>query len=121
CGALLRVRRLELHDRRDSPCRRRAPVGLSPADGSVGAGVPLGSSFGRQMSLSSKTKNRTGVRMAPSPKVGDLLQNATLSGEWNLDPSKSKVIFRTRHTFNLLPLTGVFEKVSGHGTVSTEG
>jgi len=59
--------------------------------------------------------------MTPSPNVGDLLQNATLAGEWNLDPAKSKVIFRTRHTFNLLPLTGVFEKVSGHGTVSAEG
>jgi polyisoprenoid-binding protein YceI len=59
--------------------------------------------------------------MAPSPKVGDLLQNATLAGEWNLDPAKSKVLLRTRHTWNLLPLTGVFEKVTAHGTVSPEG
>ncbi len=50
-----------------------------------------------------------------------LLQNATLAGQWALDASKSKVVFRTRHTWGLLPLTGIFGEVTGHGTVSADG
>jgi polyisoprenoid-binding protein YceI len=59
--------------------------------------------------------------MAETPTLAGLLQNATLTGEWVLDAKRSKVVLRTRHTWGLLPLTGVFGEVSGQGTVSEDG
>jgi len=50
-----------------------------------------------------------------------LLQDGKLAGSWTLDPARSKVQLRTRHTFGLLPLHGVFRKVSGNGTVTAAG
>jgi polyisoprenoid-binding protein YceI len=59
--------------------------------------------------------------MAETPTLEALLQNASLAGEWVLDGKRSKVILRTRHTWGLLPLTGVFGEVSGQGAVSEAG
>jgi polyisoprenoid-binding protein YceI len=49
------------------------------------------------------------------------LQDGKLAGSWTLDPARSEVRLRTRHTFGLLPLDGVFRKVSGTGTVTAAG
>jgi len=50
-----------------------------------------------------------------------LLQDGKLAGSWTLDPARSEVRLSTRHTFGLLPLHGVFRKVSGNGTVTVAG
>ena len=50
-----------------------------------------------------------------------LLQDGKLAGSWALDPARSEVTLRTRHTFGLLPLHGVFRKVSGNGSVTVAG
>jgi polyisoprenoid-binding protein YceI len=50
-----------------------------------------------------------------------LLQDGSLAGSWTLDPARSEVVLHTRHTWGLLPLRGVFGKVSGHGTVTKDG
>ncbi len=52
------------------------------------------------------------------PAVQILLDEAGLVGIWALDAPRSKVELRTRHTWGLRPLTGVFHEVSGAGTVS---
>jgi polyisoprenoid-binding protein YceI len=56
-----------------------------------------------------------------SPAVQALLKEASLAGEWVLDASKSTVELKTRHTWGILPLKGVFREVSGMGTVSPAG
>jgi polyisoprenoid-binding protein YceI len=53
--------------------------------------------------------------------VQALLQGGTLAGAWTLDPAKSEVVLKTRHTWGLLPLKGTFGQVSGSGTVTPEG
>ena len=50
-----------------------------------------------------------------------LLQDGTLAGAWTLDPARSKVVLKTRHTWGLLPLEGVFTQVAGNGTVTAAG
>jgi polyisoprenoid-binding protein YceI len=50
-----------------------------------------------------------------------LLQGGTLAGSWALDPARSGVRLKTRHTWGLRPLEGVFRQVSGNGTVSAAG
>jgi polyisoprenoid-binding protein YceI len=47
-----------------------------------------------------------------------LLQGGTLAGSWTLDPARSAVQLKTRHTWGLRPPEGVFRQVSGNGTVS---
>jgi polyisoprenoid-binding protein YceI len=64
--------------------------------------------------------------MAPSgqltsPAVEELLRDGTLAGSWTLDPARSEVRLKTRHTWGLLPLTAVFGQVSGSGTVTAAG
>jgi polyisoprenoid-binding protein YceI len=64
--------------------------------------------------------------MAPSEQPAPaalqaLLHDGTLAGSWTLDESKSEVRLKTRHTWGLLPLHGVFRKVSGNGTVTAAG
>ena len=49
------------------------------------------------------------------------LQEGKVAGSWSLDPSRSQVRLKTRHTWGLLPLTGVFHQVTGNGTVSPSG
>ncbi len=50
-----------------------------------------------------------------------LLQDGKLAGSWTLDPGRSEVRLKTRHTFGLLPLHGVFRQVTGNGTVTAAG
>ena len=64
--------------------------------------------------------------MAPSgqltsPAVEELLREGTLAGSWTLDPARSEVRLKTRHTWGLLPLTAVFSQVTGSGTVTAAG
>jgi polyisoprenoid-binding protein YceI len=56
-----------------------------------------------------------------SPAVRELLEEASLAGSWVLDASKSSVELKTRHTWGIRPLKGVFHEVSGKGTVSPAG
>jgi polyisoprenoid-binding protein YceI len=50
-----------------------------------------------------------------------LVQDGTLTGAWTLDPSTSRVLLETRHTWGLLPLHGIFGQVTGSGTVTEAG
>ena len=64
--------------------------------------------------------------MAPSgqltsPALQALLQGGTLAGSWTLDPARSQVHLKTRHTWGLRPLHGVFHQVTGDGTVTAAG
>lgn len=64
--------------------------------------------------------------MAPSgqltsPAVEELLRDGTLAGSWTLDPARSEVQLKTRHTWGLLPLSANFSQVSGSGTVTDAG
>jgi polyisoprenoid-binding protein YceI len=56
-----------------------------------------------------------------SPAVQTLLNEASLTGNWVLDSSRSKVELNTRHTWGLRPVQGVFREISGMGTVSATG
>jgi polyisoprenoid-binding protein YceI len=64
--------------------------------------------------------------MAPSgqltsPALQALLRDGELAGSWTLDPARSEVMLKTRHTWGLLPLNGVFRQVAGNGTVTATG
>ena len=64
--------------------------------------------------------------MAPSgqltvPALQVLLADANLAGDWTLDGARSTVALRTRVIWGLIPVKGVFGKVTGHGTVSPSG
>jgi polyisoprenoid-binding protein YceI len=50
-----------------------------------------------------------------------LVQDGTLTGAWTLDSARSQVLLRTRHTWGLRPVNGVFRQVTGHGTVTATG
>jgi polyisoprenoid-binding protein YceI len=50
-----------------------------------------------------------------------LRQGGKLAGSWTLDPARSQVLLRTRHTWGLRPLDGVFRQVTGSGMVSAAG
>jgi polyisoprenoid-binding protein YceI len=56
-----------------------------------------------------------------SQAVQELLQDGKFAGSWTLDPARSQVQLKTRHTWGLRPLTGVFREVTGNGTVSEAG
>jgi polyisoprenoid-binding protein YceI len=56
-----------------------------------------------------------------STELQGLLRDGQLAGSWTLDPARSKVRLKTRHTWGLLPLNGVFHQVSGNGTVAPDG
>ena len=56
-----------------------------------------------------------------SPALQALLQDGTLAGSWALDPARSAVQLKTRHTWGLRPLNGVFHRVTGSGSVSAAG
>jgi polyisoprenoid-binding protein YceI len=53
--------------------------------------------------------------------VQALLAGGTLAGSWTLDPARSEVVLKTRHTWGLLPLQGHFRKVAGDGTITADG
>ena len=64
--------------------------------------------------------------MAPSgqltsPALQALLSDGKLAGSWTLDPVRSEVLLKTRHTWGLAPLKGVFREVAGNGTVTAAG
>ncbi len=64
--------------------------------------------------------------MAPSeqltaPALQELLNDAALAGEWNLDPARSTVSLTSRSMGGLIRVNGVFRQVTGHGTVSPTG
>jgi polyisoprenoid-binding protein YceI len=50
-----------------------------------------------------------------------LLRDGGLAGSWTLDAARSAVRLKTRHTWGLRPLTGVFREVRGSGTVTAAG
>jgi polyisoprenoid-binding protein YceI len=56
-----------------------------------------------------------------SSALGELLRDGQLAGSWTLDPARSQVRLKTRHTWGLRPLHGVFRQVTGHGTVTASG
>src|ERR1700761_2384739 len=49
------------------------------------------------------------------------LEAGTFAGAWTLDPARSQVLLKSRHTWGLLPVNGVFSEVAGHGTVTAAG
>ena len=64
--------------------------------------------------------------MAPSGQLTSsalqaLLRGGELAGSWTLDAARSQVLLKTRHTWGLLPLAGVFHQASGNGTVTATG
>jgi polyisoprenoid-binding protein YceI len=50
-----------------------------------------------------------------------MVSPAEFAGSWTLDGARSEVGLRTRHTWGLRPLRGVFGQVTGHGTVTAAG
>ena len=53
--------------------------------------------------------------------ASSLLSDGVLAGEWVLDPRQSSVRFKNKSVGGLVPVTGVFREVSGHGTVGPDG
>jgi polyisoprenoid-binding protein YceI len=56
-----------------------------------------------------------------SSELQALLADGTLAGSWTLDPARSEVRLETKHTWGLRPLHGVFQQVTGGGTVAPDG
>jgi polyisoprenoid-binding protein YceI len=56
-----------------------------------------------------------------APPLQALLKDATLAGEWVLDPRKSSVRLKNKSMLGLVRVNGVFREVSGSGTVSAGG
>lgn len=56
-----------------------------------------------------------------SAAVQASLAGGEFAGSWTLDPARSEVQLKTRHTWGLLPLNGVFGEVSGNGAVTAAG
>jgi polyisoprenoid-binding protein YceI len=56
---------------------------------------------------------------APAPL--DLLRDGTLAGDWILDPSQSTVSLKSKSIGGLVPVNGVFRRITGQGTVSATG
>jgi polyisoprenoid-binding protein YceI len=56
-----------------------------------------------------------------TPARPEPLSNATLAGEWVLDPARSTVSLANRSIWGLAPVKGVFRQVTGSGTVSPTG
>lgn len=64
--------------------------------------------------------------MAPSEQLTSSalqarLQDGSLAGTWTLDPAKSEVLLKSRHTWGLRPVHGVFREASGTGTITPAG
>jgi polyisoprenoid-binding protein YceI len=63
--------------------------------------------------------------MAPSEQLASsalqALKDGELAGSWTLDAARSEVRLKTRHTWGLRPLEGVFGQVTGNGTVTAAG
>src|SRR5215472_16244778 len=50
-----------------------------------------------------------------------LIEDGALTGSWTLDPARSEVRLRSRHTWGLRPVHGVFRQLTGNGTVTAGG
>jgi polyisoprenoid-binding protein YceI len=50
-----------------------------------------------------------------------LLGDGALTGSWTLDPARSEVLLESKHTWGLRPVHGVFDRVTGNGTVTEAG
>jgi polyisoprenoid-binding protein YceI len=50
-----------------------------------------------------------------------LAGDGTLTGSWILDPAGSEVRLKSRHTWGLLPVHGVFRQITGNGTRTAAG
>jgi polyisoprenoid-binding protein YceI len=50
-----------------------------------------------------------------------LLQERALAGEWVLDPRTSSIRLSNKSMWGLVPVTGEFRHMRGHGTVSADG
>ncbi|HYK67692.1 MAG TPA: YceI family protein [Streptosporangiaceae bacterium] len=50
-----------------------------------------------------------------------LLHEQALAGQWVLDPNRSSIRLRNKSMWGLVPVSGEFREVGGHGTVSAEG
>jgi polyisoprenoid-binding protein YceI len=61
----------------------------------------------------------SGQTTAPAPRA--LLKDGALAGQWVLDPRKSSIRLKSKSMWGLVPVNGVFRRVSGHGTVSPDG
>jgi polyisoprenoid-binding protein YceI len=64
--------------------------------------------------------------MAPSEQMTAsalqaMLKDATLTGSWTLDASRSTIGLRSKSMWGLAPVKGVFRQVSGKGSVSPAG
>src|ERR1051326_48177 len=57
----------------------------------------------------------------PGPALLTLLKEGTLAGDWVLDPRRSSIRLKSRSGWGLVPVNGVFRKVSGSGTISRDG
>jgi polyisoprenoid-binding protein YceI len=55
------------------------------------------------------------------PALQELLNGATLAGEWILDSSRSTVSLKSKSIAGLVTVNGVFRRVTGNGTVSRAG
>ena len=53
--------------------------------------------------------------------VQELLQDGKLAGSWALDAARSEVRLASKSMWGLVPVKGVFRRVSGHGSVSAAG
>src|SRR5215469_8043263 len=47
-----------------------------------------------------------------------LLHEQALAGQWVLDPNRSSIRLRNKSMWGLVPVSGEFREVGGHGTVS---
>ena len=64
--------------------------------------------------------------MAPSgqltaPALQELLQGSKLAGSWTLDASRSRIGLRSKSMWGMASVKGVFGRVAGEGTVTTDG
>jgi polyisoprenoid-binding protein YceI len=50
-----------------------------------------------------------------------LVQDGALIGDWILDSTKSSVRLKTKTIWGVAPVNGMFGKLSGNGTVSSDG
>jgi polyisoprenoid-binding protein YceI len=56
-----------------------------------------------------------------APAWRTLLEDGSLTGEWELDPRESSVRLRSKNFWGLLTVSGVFREVRGSGRVSADG
>ena len=56
-----------------------------------------------------------------APALQELLKNATLAGQWRLDPARSTVALKNKSIWGLVPVNGVFRQVTGTGAIAPTG